>query len=192
MGQAFKTKELFIGHCMSAEQAGRCTLNIKKNKHMKTILIFPLFLFIAIFSNSNKENIPFAFHTDEEIIPAPIIVYPYNNSYCDSVCTFKWTSSGKNLKYELLIADNISFYNSNVVIAKDTSVVYKFESKTVKVLYCKVRAWKSAKLFSNWSNTVTFTNNLSFELKNTDLIKSSGCKGNCGSCNHPCGKRKLK
>jgi hypothetical protein len=160
---------------------------------MKTILFISLFTIISALSGSLTESKTNSQLPGESEIPIPVIMTPLNYTSCDSTCNFSWTSSGKNITYELLISESSSFVTNKSYTTIDTTLLCPLGAKTNNYKYCKVRAWKNSKTYSDWSPLVTFYHGSSSLIYNPDLIKiSGGCQGNCGNCKHPCGRRPNK
>ncbi len=161
---------------------------------MKTFFLLPVWIFVALTFNvgiQSHNSIPPS--TDASIVPAPVILSPVNNSTCDTVCNFIWTSSGSKLKYELWVSDINTFEVSKRFVTTDTTFSCPMGAVTNQYKYCKVRAWKSSESYSVWSSTITLIHGDAPENIKLDPYyqRGGGCTGRCGDCPHPCGRRPM-
>ncbi|HBX52642.1 MAG: hypothetical protein A2309_11730 [Bacteroidetes bacterium RIFOXYB2_FULL_35_7] len=158
-------------------------------KHIIFISYFFIFssFFLSLTSKyqNNKTEL-------DKNIPVPLVLSPAVNFVADSICTFTWTNSGKKIKYELWVSDNLNFNSCKQYIVKDTTFTCFLGAETNDYKYCKVRAWKKSKLYSEWSAVVAFAHGEIFkEFQQEIKISPGGCNGNCANCKHPCGRRRL-
>ncbi len=157
---------------------------------MKSITLISLFIVFSLFNNTilhAKTNAQIYIKKDS--IAVPLLISPISYAACDSTCSFSWTSSGKKITYELLIADNNNFNNSKNIVTKDTTIVCNLGNKSNYYKYCKVRAWKNNKNYSAWSLVVIIIHADNSLIIQPEKLYQGGCHGNCGNCNHPCGRR---
>lgn len=136
------------------------------------------------YENRNREE-----HQLGDTIQAPKIISPCNYTQFDSICKIVWSCSGINLTYQILISSNIGFESNEVFVTKDTSLTYRPGLIMNQYRYCKVRAFSSVEIYSSWSQVLIILNSNPANIIKTDKLKQAGCNGNCGNCNHPCGRR---
>lgn len=158
---------------------------------MKTIFAIPcciLLTFICCMMSSTRT------HAQDEVpidpLIAPYILNPVNFSICDSLLTFSWTSSGDKVSYELWISDNNGFEVCKQFVTKDTTFTWLSGVSNNQYKYCKVRAWKTGKIYSDWSPVVAVFHGVVPQI-NIELYQGGGCHGDCSRCSHPCGRRPM-
>ncbi len=148
---------------------------------MKTILSTTFILLASLIFNAGIDTK----NQQSEKVKAPTIVSPANNTNITSTCIFTWTSSEKHSIYEIWIADNINFKSCEKFVTKDTSYNYETVQKLALTKYAKVRAWKSAGIYSSWSNIIS----VNYGAPKTEMINYRICNGDCANCTNPCGRR---
>jgi hypothetical protein len=156
---------------------------------MKTIVAIPCCILLTIlFSMMLGTQIHAQNSSTGDQLIAPYLLNPVNFSSCDSLCTFSWTSSGNKVSYELWISDNSGFGECKQFVTRDTTFTWLTGVPTNQYKYCKVRAWKSGKVYSAWSPVVAFVHGTLIQ-NNFNIYRTGGCNGDCSHCNHPCGRR---
>jgi len=160
---------------------------------MKTNIIIFCSLIISLnslsISKTDRFNTILTLHKNDSI-PAPVNIEPSNGQYItDTIVNLLWYSTHPKHVYEIVYADNILFEPCYRKASKDTITTINLNIFQNKTVYWKVRAFKSLKKYSNWSDVSVFH---CFE-EPVPLIKEKiiapGCRGNCSQCpNYPCGK----
>jgi hypothetical protein len=124
-------------------------------------------------------------------VTAPVFLLPLNYSGCDSLVNFVWYGSGDHVTYELWVADTEGFGSSQQFVTTDTNFSCAIKAKINQAVYCKVRAWKNATSYSEWSAVLVVYYRAPLEQIHPDLntLRGGGCHGNCSNCRNPCGRR---
>ncbi|HBS87488.1 MAG: hypothetical protein A2W91_00520 [Bacteroidetes bacterium GWF2_38_335] len=145
-----------------------------------TLFFGLLFCYQFISENISLEK------TDGEI-PSPVPVSPDGDIYSIEDSIFlSWSSSGKKMVYEVMISRDENFNLNRRYSSVDT--VFKLGIKELErgVWYWKVRAFKNKNSYSSWSEALYFAKSEPLQ-----IIRQSGCNGNCAGCTHPCGRRRM-
>lgn len=130
--------------------------------------------------DENKEKIDSTMH-----IPAPIS--PTSGTYfLGDTLLFQWMHQGENTEYEIMFSTVFDFSINETEIVSDTTYKKYMGHLQSGQLYWKVRAKKDKKTYSQWSYISVI--NIGEQVP-VDIIRG-GCRGNCGSCPNPCGRRR--
>jgi len=144
-------------------------------------------LALVLLSANLKQEIVSRIQTN---INAPILLQPAPNQYIpDTTCTLVWNTTHPKHVYEVFISTDCEFASRERFASFDTTIVYNLSKQMNKTIYWKVRAYKNKKTFSRWSEVSYFHCGLQ-PADNLIAPPPGGCRGNCGSCTHPCGRRK--
>lgn len=150
-----------------------------------TILIITTLLFITSFTGKTFSPQATKCFNSNEIEP-PVPVSPvYGQFTSDDTVFFNWTRSGKKMSYEIMISEDGLCLDGKRYASTDTTIKIHFSKKLSGARYWKVRAFKNKTTYSEWSKVSYFNLNMEQQIQ-----INSGCSHNCGSCTHPCGRRR--
>lgn len=147
---------------------------------MNVFYAFPLVLlgFLYLQGGLNSATEP-----DPDLFP-PMLFSPVSGvSMQKGEIKLEWYRTDRKHVYEIMIARKPDFSDGERFACKDTVFTHVFNDENIAI-YWKVRAFKTKKVYSEWSAPFMFYVGLQ-----PAIIHSGGCNRDCGNCKHPCGRR---
>ncbi|MBU0486568.1 MAG: hypothetical protein KKA07_15720 [Bacteroidetes bacterium] len=123
---------------------------------------------------------------EREVIPqVPVLKSPANDYvFFDPSLVLQWSCAGKYVSFEIQISTGNAFVDYDKYETADTMISVKL-GKEYGQAFWRVQSVNAKRKRSEWSAVGTFS-----IVRKAKVIQTSGCNHNCGSCPHPCGRRR--